>query len=199
MSEWLELTRCNPLLGQVQTGIYGAVGTLGVDIEQRSGLFIVNLLACKNQIVALSEKVEATYGVALPGPGKTCMSAGVEFLWNGPEQWLVMAAERSSLYAELQQALVGLGVVAEQSHGRVVIRLAGARIRSLLEKLCAIDLHERVFQPGDCALTAMAHINIHLRQLDEQPRYEVQVFRSLARSLWEHLIEAAAEFGYQVK
>jgi methylglutamate dehydrogenase subunit D len=49
------------------------------------------------------------------------------------------------------------------------------------------------------AMTAIAHINVHLWQVDEQPTYDLAVFRSFAVALWEWLTAAAAEFGFSTK
>ena len=62
-----------------------------------------------------------------------------------------------------------------------------------------IDLHGQVFKAGDVAMTAIAHINIHLWQVDEQPTYDLAVFRSFAVAFWEWLTAAATEFGFSTK
>ena len=61
-----------------------------------------------------------------------------------------------------------------------------------------IDLHPRVFRPGDVALTAIAHIGVQLWQLDDGPTYELAVFRSMAMSFWSWFEGAAAEYGYEI-
>lgn len=84
----------------------------------------------------------------------------------------------------------------DQSDGRVVLRISGPRARDALEKGLHIDLHPRVFGPGDTALTAISYIGVHFWQLDALPTYEFTMFRSFAIAFCEWLAEAAAEFGF---
>ena len=58
-----------------------------------------------------------------------------------------------------------------------------------------IDLHPRAFGPGDAAVTSVAHVGVHLWQIDAAPTYELAVPRSLAAAFWHWLVESAAEFG----
>jgi len=68
----------------------------------------------------------------------------------------------------------------------------------VLAKIVPIDLHPRVFQPGDTAVTGAAHIEVQLWQLDDAPTYEILLFRGFARSFWDWLTHSAAESGYDV-
>ncbi len=54
------------------------------------------------------------------------------------------------------------------------------------------------FRSGQCALTQMAHVGVHLTRVGEDA-FELSVFRGFSESFWEWLTEQAEEFGYQVK
>jgi sarcosine oxidase subunit gamma len=71
-------------------------------------------------------------------------------------------------------------------------------VRETLAKGCPVDLHPRAFEPGDTALTAIAHMGVQLWQGDAAPTYELFVTRSMAGSFAEWLLAAAAEFGLEV-
>ena len=87
----------------------------------------------------------------------------------------------------------------DQSHGRAVLRLAGARARDVLAKGCRLDLHPRAFRPGMCAQTAIAQIGVLLHQVDERPTYDLYVAGGYAVDLLEWLTASAAEFGYRIE
>jgi len=93
--------------------------------------------------------------------------------------------------------LVGLASLVDQSHGRTLLVLTGPRVRDALAKGVPIDLHPRAFRPGDAASTLIAHIPVHLWQVDDRPSYEFAIARSLAQSFWQWLTAAAAEWGLQ--
>jgi sarcosine oxidase subunit gamma len=97
----------------------------------------------------------------------------------------------------LKALLVGLASCSDQSHGRVILRIAGPRARALLAKGTPIDLHPSAFGPGRSAVTQMAHVGVHLIQTGEDA-FELSVFRGFSENFWEWLTEQAEEFGYQV-
>jgi sarcosine oxidase subunit gamma len=97
----------------------------------------------------------------------------------------------------LREKLGHLASVSDQSDGRVVIRVGGARARDALAKGLPIDLHPSAFRPGDTAITTVAYIGVQIRQLDDAPTYEFIVPRSFSVSFGEWLTDAAAEFGIQ--
>jgi sarcosine oxidase subunit gamma len=121
-------------------------------------------------------------------------------LWIGPDQWLVsFRRDRSS---EAEQALVSAcsqnAAMVEVGDGRAVLRVSGPKARDVLAKGVPIDLHPSVFQPGRAASTVAAMIDIHLAQINDEPTYEIVLFRSLAGSFWHWLEGSAAEFGLEI-
>jgi sarcosine oxidase subunit gamma len=94
--------------------------------------------------------------------------------------------------------LAGLASIADQSDGRVVLRLSGDRARDVLAKGIPVDLHPRGFRTGDVASTVVAHIGVQIQQLDDRPTFQLIALRSFAGSLWSWLAKSAAEFGYEI-
>lgn len=117
----------------------------------------------------------------------------IEVLWAGPEQYYVENAR----FSELKKKLEDVASVTDQSHGRVVIRIAGSKSRALLAKGTPVDLHEEEFPIGKSALTQMAHVSVHFTRTGED-EFTLSVFRGFSESFWEWLTSQAAEFGYQV-
>jgi sarcosine oxidase subunit gamma len=99
----------------------------------------------------------------------------------------------------LAKQLVGHAAITEQSDSKAVIRISGARARDVMAKGCSLDLHSRVFKPGDAATTAVALIDCQLWQIDDAPSYDLAVPSSFAESFWSWLAASAAEFGYSVE
>jgi len=127
-------------------------------------------------------------------PNKSVAAGARVAMWLGPDQWLILlpAADAAALARELAGHAAS---VVDVSDLRAVFELAGPRARDVLRKGCAIDLHPRVFGPGDCALTALARVRVALCQVDERPGYRILIERSYAVYLWDWLIDAMAEFG----
>ena len=83
--------------------------------------------------------------------------------------------------ARLQDRLTGLASIADQTDGRVVLRLRGSRVRDVLAKGVPLDLHHRSFKTGDIASTLVAYIGVQIEQLDDAPTFQLMAFRSLCR------------------
>ncbi|HWT96564.1 MAG TPA: hypothetical protein VN229_03085, partial [Terriglobales bacterium] len=59
----------------------------------------------------------------------------------------------------------------------------------------SLDLHPRVFGPGQCAQTGMAKANILLHQLDDKPSYDIYVLKSFSDYLFRWSEQIAKDFG----
>jgi sarcosine oxidase subunit gamma len=177
------LPRVSPLRGIAVQGRFGAgKGAPGVTFQLRHPLSIVTVIARAGQ-----------------GEATAAALQGHSALWAGPDQYFVLAEGRGegALYRELKAKLAGLASVTDQSHGRVIIRVAGPKARAVLVKGTPVDLHPDEFPVGKSALTQMAHVGVHLTRVAPEA-YDLSVFRGFAESFWEWITEQAQEFGYQV-
>lgn len=127
-------------------------------------------------------------------PNRVAVAGGLRVLWLGPDEWLVFAeGDPPDLLLRLERAVAGLrGTVIDLSSSRAIIELSGDGARDLLAAGCGLDLHPRVFGPGQCAQTLLARVPAILDQLDDAPRYRVLVRRSYARWLVDWMIDAVA-------
>jgi sarcosine oxidase subunit gamma len=144
--------------------------------------------------VALLTEINTASELQLPlTPGTFSTRSARSALWFGPDQWLILApsADADSLVRVLAPMA---GSAVDVSDLRAEFELAGPLAPDVLRKGCSIDLHPRVFGPGDCALTTLARVRIALRQIDERPAYRLLVERSVAPYLWDWLIDAMREF-----
>jgi heterotetrameric sarcosine oxidase gamma subunit len=173
--------RISPLDDIAIRGRFGAdKGAPGVTLSVRHSMLIATVIARNGKAKALADALKNWRGVTVQ--------------WAGAEQYFVL--EKS--IEEVRKKLEGLASCSDQSHGRVIIRIEGPKVRHVLCKGTPVDLHESEFEIGKSALTQMAHVGVHLTRIGRDA-FELSVFRGFSESFWEWLTEQAEEFGYQVK
>ena len=179
-------------LGGVTDRLAGVTDTTGGAIAMAEIPFLTQL------DLRLDPDGPAAAAVGFKLPGQACTSArsgDVDVLWLGPDEWLVVgppgAAER--LTGQLRSA-VGTehASVVDVSAQRTTLALSGPSVRDLLAGGCAIDLHPRVFGPGDCVQTELAHAPVVLLRRD--PGFWVFVRASFAAHLVDWLVDASVEY-----
>jgi sarcosine oxidase subunit gamma len=190
-----------PLMNAARPGRFGTVTpNPGLVIEERTDLALATVMARRGAEQNLKRAVAAAYGLGLPDGPRVVAKDGVSFAGIGVGQWLAAAGTSAGgdFVSRLREHLAGLGSIADQSDGRVVLRLSGDRARDVLAKGIPVDLHPRGFRTGDVASTVVAHIGVQIQQLDDRPTFQLIAFRSFAGSLWSWLAKSAAEFGYEI-
>ena len=194
------IQRVSPLADVALQGRFGAdKGAPGVTLSVRHPMSIVTVIARKGKSEALGKAIETAYKCSLPGVGESTGKGALTFHWCGADQYYAVAEGRADgeFYRDLKARLDGLASCSDQSHGRIILRITGAKARALLAKGTPVDLHPSVFGPGKSAVTQMAHIGVHLAQTGKD-EFELSVFRGFSENFWEWLTEQAEEFGYQV-
>ena len=141
-------------------------------------------------------------GLDLPTEPNTWVSTDTgRAVWLGPDEWLLTSTVEApeELEARVRAAVVPLGgSAAEVSAQRITLRLTGTRIREVLAKGCAIDLHPRVFGRGQSAQSTLGLAGVVLLALaDTGDDYLVLVRSSFAGYLADWLLDAALEFSAQ--
>jgi len=94
---------------------------------------------------------------------------GREYLWLGPDEWLMLAnpdsGEPGRLIAELETLLSGMHhSIVDVSASRAVIELAAPDRHDLLSSGCGLDLHHRAWRDGMCAQTLLARVPVMLQE-----------------------------------
>jgi sarcosine oxidase subunit gamma len=146
-----------------------------------------------------SAAVRRVLGFDLPLDVNT-VTAGrtLAVFWLGPDEWLILTpgGRESGVMHDLRAALhEQFAAVTDVSGGQTVIMLGGECARDVLAKGCSLDLHPRVFGPGQCAQTHLARTGVLIRQVGDAPTFELIVRRSFADYLWRWLQDASAEYG----
>jgi len=144
------------------------------DIVERRGLALASVMARKGvQAAAL--------GPEFP-EGPQCVAKGEMMLVGvGPGAWLAVSEGGGEDWpGPLEQRLAGRCSISDQSGAYVLLHIAGAGARTLLQRGVAIDLHPDVFVAGSAATTAIAHIGVILWRPAAEEAFDLAVFRSYA-------------------
>jgi sarcosine oxidase subunit gamma len=173
----------------------------GVTLAERPAVAIWQLAAWRAADVvplraALAERLE----LSLPeGPLAARVGAALAFHAAPRRWWLVSSGTGDRRHAaELAAAVAGRAALTDLRHARTVVRLGGSASRTVLAKLCRIDLHPMALPAGHVAQTALGQVASLIHALDDVPAFDLYLPRSLARSGVESLIDAALEFGLEI-
>lgn len=189
---------CSPWVGAVSDRRIGGSGDeAGLCVMLRDRLSLATIISRKGKETKLAEILTGLAGVCLPATPKIVHGRKMDLVWSGHSQWLLVSEQAGSV-SQVAQELSEFAAVSDQSDARAVLRVSGDNVRDVLAKGCMIDLHPRVFQAGDTALTSIAHIGVQIWQLDDVPTYEIAVARSMAGSFWSWMQASTAEFGLSV-
>ena len=198
-----KLAPLSPLAAVAVPGRYGQAtgGVPPVVLKERRGLKLCIIAALSGQEPAVQEIFHKITGLELPRGPQRVVAKGLALIGTAPAQWLAIAEDESSKQTldALANDLAGHAAITEQSDSKAVIRISGVRAREVLAKGCSLDLHPRVFKPGDAVTTAIALIDCQLWQIDDVPSYDLAVPSSFAESFWSWLAASAAEYGYTVE
>jgi sarcosine oxidase subunit gamma len=197
----LKLRARAPLGDLARPGRFGAE-TLkpGLVIEERNDLALATVIARRGETQNLRQAVTSVFDLALPEGSHVVTKDGVSFAGIGVGKWLAAAEGpvAGGYVSRLREHLAALASIADQSDGRVVLRLSGERAGEVLAKAIPLDLHTRKFKTGDIASTMISQMGVQIQQLDDRPTFQLMAFRSFAGSLLSWLTKSAAQFGYEI-
>jgi sarcosine oxidase subunit gamma len=176
-------------------GAFDATGGTGTELAELA--FGTQLNLRLDPTGPAAERVALALGTPLPAEPNTCTRAGpLTICWLGPDEWLLLAppGQAGQLTAQVSDALGDEpGTIADVSAHRTTIRLSGTHARDVLAHGCALDLHPRVFGPGQCAQTLLARAAV-LLVADHDGAWRILVRSSFARYLADWLLDASVEY-----
>ena len=155
------------------------------------------LLQARGNPEAIGRAVNPVLGFDLPARPNTSVTGNPAALWLGPRKWLIIldSPNGRELQQQLETAMFGTpSLVSDLSDARAGIEVSGTQARTVLARVCALDLDARFFGPGQCAQSLLARVPLLLHQVDQAQTYHLYVDRSLAAYAWEWLSDAAGEF-----
>ena len=127
--------------------------------------------------------------ISLPKPGKSLVDGDMALLRIEPLKiWTIGTIS--------PQFETDDSVILDISHARTQIRISGLDAANLLNRYLPIDLREPSFPIGSVISSAFHHVGVTLWRTEAG--YELFLPRGFALSLWELLLNGAAQFGYDV-
>jgi sarcosine oxidase subunit gamma len=167
-----------------------------IRLQERHHLQIRQIAAWRDADLApLRADLVERLGIALPDGPDAARADGRVALRIAPRRWWLVEAPEAGAEPDLAAALAGRAALTDLSHARSVLRLGGPADRSVLAKLCRIDLHPSALPPGRVAQTALGQVPALIHALDDEPAFDLYLPRSLAVSATASLVDAAEEFG----
>ncbi|NQW10571.1 MAG: hypothetical protein HQ481_11915 [Alphaproteobacteria bacterium] len=182
-------------------GDHGRIGFTGpqVTLRERRDITAIQLDAQRGTTDGVGKAVAAAFGLGLPGPGRATTTGDVRALWLGPDRWLLQTATPADLEPRLRSLTEGVGgVVVDQSHGRTILRIEGAKARDTLAKSTGIDLHPRAFAENAVAQTSLFQLAVTIDRRRGTSIFDVHAMRGFAVHLYEALLDAGGEYGVRL-
>jgi heterotetrameric sarcosine oxidase gamma subunit len=164
----------------------------------------VQIVALTRSMVTVAAGRGATPGLAaLPGPGRSASIGEVTAYAIAPATWLVAAGGSEPDFVTRITTAAAPARIVDQSFGKATLRISGARVRDVLDKLCRLDLHPTAFPPDMCGITEIAHVAVLIARADSGgpgaiPAFDLVIPSTFAVHVLEAVEMAAAEYGYVV-
>jgi len=190
--------------------------TTEVTLGEVGDLQLQQIAAWPGSVTGVGRIAARAAGVdAAPGPGRAVEAVTV----NSPMESVTVnsAAEDSPAAAESPPALLRIeplkwwlvggpvvplnltveqGTVVDLSHSRTRIRIAGARAAELLGRHLPLDLREASFPVAAVAASQLHHVGVTLWR--SARGYDLFIPRGYALSVWQVLLQTAAQFNAAV-
>lgn len=141
--------------------------------------------------------------------GRASRREGALVAGAGPGEWLIIDAVdgQADLAARWRNRVDETGesaAVVDQTHGRALLRLTGARAVDVLAKICAIDLADDLVPDGSALRSSVARLvtDIIRDDVSDEPgqrSYLLHCERSSGQYLFDSVVDAGAEFGIETK
>lgn len=174
---------------------YSAGATTGpVVVADRSALAKVHVRA------SATPEVIAALGTRF---GRAAWVGDRLIVGSGPDEWFVLgAAGHARTIAHEVESMVGaansgLLTVIDLTHGRSLIRVSGAQTMSLLRRVTAVDLDDRLVPDGSALRTSIARVVTDMIRDDHegQPSFLLHCERSSGLYLQQSLLAVGADLG----
>jgi sarcosine oxidase subunit gamma len=108
---------------------------------------------------AAQKAIKAAFGSALPDVGKSRLSKDVRLVRMSLDQGFVIFSHATpDAEPFVAKKLKGAAYTTDQTDVWTGLILSGAQARTVLERICPIDLHPQAFAINDAARTTMEHL-----------------------------------------
>jgi sarcosine oxidase subunit gamma len=189
----------SPLQPVWRPGSHGNfVDGVGVVLSETQPGSIVQAAAWHGEEKAVIAAIRTATGLSLPDGAGGVFSDGKAAFGIAPGKFLVVSDDEGLADSLLQAIPINLGTVTDLSHGRTALRVAGPNAEWVLAKFFAIDFSLPAFPLGSGISTNHHDIFVHIQRTGPDS-FDLNIFRSFARSFWTALCHASEEVGYEVR
>ena len=145
----------------------------------------------------LQNEMTVKFGANFPECGKSTVSTdgGTRFLGMQKDQtFALFKFQGDDAVSEIAKALGEAAYYTDQSDSWAMLRISGPRVRSTLERICPLDLHQDVFALGAVARTMMEHLAVIILRTDKDafllmsPRSSASSFLHTLETTIEHVL-----------
>ena len=174
-----------------QKGVFGKKNISGVILSEIKDLILYQVAAWPETLNVVGNKLAKSCNLKeYPSINKAVSNSHIAILRKEPLKWWIIGNTVENLPSEE-------GNILDLSHSQTHLRISGEDSVALLNRHLPIDLRETLFPLNSVASTGFHHCSITLwRSING---YELFLPRAFALSLWEILLESAAQFGYEIK
>jgi heterotetrameric sarcosine oxidase gamma subunit len=135
--------------------------------------------------------------------GRAAWLSGRLVVGSGPDEWLVVGppGRAAEIAVELKDMLRDTtpvpAVVVDLTHGRALLRVSGPETMTLLSRVTAVDLDDRLVPNGSALRTSLARVVTDLVRDDYEgsPSFLIHCERSSGRYLQQSLLAAGSDLG----
>lgn len=167
-----------------------ALSESAVTLSEIPQIIVHQIAAWHDTLAYVAAQAAQAAGVqAAPPGGRAAIGRHGALLRIAPLQWWLLGGEVPAL-APAQGATLDL------SHARSQVRISGAQAAPLLNRHIPLDLRPHSFPCGAVASSTLHHVGVTLWHSPHG--YELWIPRSFALSIWEMLVETAAQFGAEI-
>ena len=183
--------RISALEKYFKKGVFGKKDKTGIIFSENKNLILYQVAAWPETLNDIGIKLAKNLNLtAFPSANFAICSSQIAMLRIEPLKWWVIGSKIQKLSSEE-------GSILDLSHSRTHLIISGNDSSTLLNRHLPIDLRKTSFPLNSVASTAFHHCNVTLWH--SKNGFELFLPRAFALSLWEILIESAAQFGYEIQ
>ena len=182
--------RISALTGEYTIGRFGAEGEVGVTLCEVMNLTLSQVAVWPDTLAATGTIAAKAVGApSVPGPGRATVGTAGTVLRIEPLKFWLVGANEPQLAAEQ-------GVTLDLSHSRTHIQVFGPKAATLLNRFLPLDLRDVSFPVWAVASTTFDHVGVTVWR--SGAGFELFLPRGFSLSLWEVLLQGAAQFGCEI-
>lgn len=151
---------------------------------------MISVAPFKGEQKAVSAVMKEAHGVAFPSPNRMNAKGGVQALWFGQGQALLIGAEPDV-------SLTAKAAMTDQSDAWTVVELKGDGAADVLARLVSLDLRDSEFKRGHTARCDLMHMMASVTKTGANS-FQIMVFRAMAKTLIHDLTTAMDSINARV-